>query len=170
MENKFMNSLEKAHKYLGVTIELRLKFEENYHRAVEQGLSFMFHIITVSGVIAGFGFTGLGEVSSRIFFVVGEALLFLNICIGLLFIKLFWYDDIKGMRVDIKSMAGIADSLKTALKDNDEEKTNKGIDELESFGKQEREMKGIFSTLPVVMIALIFTGGTFLLLSVLCVL
>ena len=160
-----MNIFEKAHKYLGVTVDLRRDWGVQYRKSADIGLSFIGQIVTISGVVAGFGFTAIGSINCKTFFIIGEAFLFLNICLGLFFIKKFWFEDLNQFRDDIKTMCKIADKLKNGLESNNESIMQVGIEELEAFGREKRDLGKIFSTLPVLMIIFIAIATIFLLMS-----
>lgn len=50
-------------------------------------LEFTYKIITVIGLVAGFGFTGLNYVKTMYYFLIGEMLFFLSIGFGIFWIK-----------------------------------------------------------------------------------
>jgi len=154
-----MELFEKTHKYLGVTIEMRHDFLIQARKSADQGLSFIGQIITVSGLIAGFGFTAAEHIRYEYFFAVGELLLFLNICVGLYFIKKFWYEEFDVFKSDIRMMALIAETLRVALEKRDESKAKEGIWKLEEFAQQERNVSNLFKLLPTIMIILILFAG-----------
>lgn len=160
-----MNIFEKAHKYLGVTIKLRNDWMIQYRQSSDRGLSFIGQIITISGVIAGFGFTAVNSITCRLFFILGEAVLFLNICTGLYFIKRFWFEDLEQFKADINAMHKIADSLKDGLEKKDENSARDGIKKLEKFAEDKRDLGKIFSMLPTFMIIFLAIAATLILLS-----
>jgi len=156
--------LEKAHEYLGVTIEMRRDFLIQARKSADQSLYFIGQIITASGLIAGFGFTAIANVQQIYLFALGELFLFLNICAGLYFMK-GWHDDFDIFKSDIRTLASIADTLKTALSDKNEIKAKNGIADLEKFASQERNTLKIFKILPEIMIVLILLSGLLILTS-----
>jgi len=162
-----MEIFEKAHKYLGVTIEMRRDFLIQARKSSDQGLYFIGQIITASGLIAGFGFTAIANIQQIYLFTLGELFLFLNICAGLYFMK-GWRDDFYIFKSDIGTLASIADTLKTALSDNDEARAKNGIAELEKFAGIERDTPKIFKILPEIMIVLILLSGLLILTSLIC--
>jgi hypothetical protein len=161
-----MEILKKAHKYLGVTIDMRRDFIIQARKSADKGLSFIGQIITVSGIIAGFGFTAIKDIECKNFFIFGELFLFLNICLGLYFIKKFWYEDFEIFKADIKKMHDIADTLKSGLEKGDEKKAQEGIAELEKFAQQERNLTKLFKLLPTLMIVFILIASIFILFSI----
>lgn len=160
-----MDIFQKAHKYLGVTIDMRRDWHIQYRQSADRGLSFIGQIITISGVIAGFGFTAVDNISCKIFFVFGEAFLFLNICMGLYFIKKFWFEDLQQFKKDIDTMSNIADKLKNGLEEKNETSAKDGINELEVFSQDKRDLGKIFNLLPTLMIGFIAVAAVLLLLS-----
>jgi len=71
-----MEILEEAHKYLGVTINMRRDFIIQARKSADKGLSFVGKIITVSGIIAGFGFTAIKNIEYKNLFIFGELFFF----------------------------------------------------------------------------------------------
>ncbi|MDD4358297.1 MAG: hypothetical protein PHY30_00600 [Candidatus Pacebacteria bacterium] len=161
-----MEILEKAHKYLKITVDMRRDFIIQAQKSADQGLSFIKQIITISGVIAGFGFTAIENIHCKNFFIFGEFFLFLNICFGLYFIKKSWYEDFETFKVDIKKMHSIAGILKIGLERKDKNKAQEGLAELEKFAQQERDMAKLFEFLPMTMILLILISSIFILFSI----
>lgn len=161
-----MDIFKKAHKYFGVTIDLRKDWQMQYRQSVDQGLSFIGQIITISGVIAGFGFTAVDNIICKPFFILGEVFLFLNICIGLYFMKKFWFEDLKHFKIDINTMQEIADKLKKGLENKNVNIAEEGINQLEKFADNKRDIKEIFYILPTLMIILIVFAAIFLLFSI----
>ena len=161
-----MEILKKAHKYLGITINMRRDFIIQARKSADNGLSFLGQIITVSGIIAGFGFTAIKDIECKNFFILGELFLFMNICLGLYFIKKFWYEDFEIFKADIKEMHNVADILKEGLEKQDENKAKEGIAKLEAFAQQERNVTKLFKLLPTLMIILVFISSILILLSI----
>lgn len=161
-----MDIFEKAHKYLGITIEMRRDFIIQARKSSDSGLSFIGQIITVSGIIAGFGFTAIENIECRYLFIFGELFLFINICLGLYFIKKSWYDDFEIFKADIKEMHSIANTLKVGIGNKDGEEAKKGVKRLEEFAQQERNTAKVFKILPMIMIILILMSSVFILLSI----
>ena len=136
-----------------------------YRQSADSDLSFIGKIITISGIIAGFGFTTVDSITYKKFFIFGEAFLFLNICLGLIFIKQFWFNELKQFREDIDIMDDIADKLESGLEEKDEESMKDGIKQLDEFAEQERGLGKVFNLLPILMIVFVAIAAVFLLLS-----
>lgn len=68
----FRSQSEMAEDYGKKTLDL-------YHRSID----FIYKTVTVIGLIAGFGFTGLDHVKNSLLFILGESLLFAAIAVGI---------------------------------------------------------------------------------------
>jgi len=161
-----METLEKAHKYLKVTIDMRRDFIIQARQSADKGLVFLGQVITISGVIAGFGFTAINSIQCKLLFISGELFLFINICLGLFFLNKFWYEDFEIFMNDIKKMKTIHDKLAEGLEYKKEDILKEGIVELENFAKQDRNSGKLFKILPRLMILLIFASSFLILLSI----
>jgi len=164
-----METLEKAHKYLGITIKMRRDFSIQARKSEDQGLHFVGQVITASGLIAGLGFTAIANIQQIYFFALGELVLIVNICVGLYFMKTAWYENLFLFRSDIRTMASIAKTLIAALTERSEEKAKNGIADLEKFASQEGNARKLFKILPEIMIMLILLSGLLILTSLIVI-
>lgn len=64
-------------------------------------------LIQVIGVVAGFGFTGLGYVKSNLLFFTGESLLFVAIFIGLFWTQKIYKSNFKGTNAEVERVKKI---------------------------------------------------------------
>lgn len=68
-------------------------------------LDFEYKILTVIGIVAGFGFTAIPRVSSIIIFLLGEGLLFSSIISGLYWLKRIYTSNIENIQNSSKELS-----------------------------------------------------------------
>lgn len=96
-------------KFFQLESEILGEHGENQKKLLYEVLSSTTQLIQVIGVVAGFGFTGLGYVKNLSLFIFGEVLLF-----GAIFIGLLWTQKI--YRSNIKSTGKEVDRVKSIFK------------------------------------------------------
>jgi len=68
---------------------------EKHGRVRKGAIQYNYELITIAGIVAGFGFTGIGRVETIFAFLIGEALLFSAIVVDLWFVKKMFLDEAK---------------------------------------------------------------------------
>src|SRR3989344_7391099 len=80
--DKFYES--QGSQYFRLESEILKAHGDDQKKLLYEILTSTTQLIQVIGVVAGFGFTALGFVENRIFFILGEFFLFVAILVGLL--------------------------------------------------------------------------------------
>lgn len=96
-------------KFFQLESEILGEHGDNQKKLLYEVLTSTTQLIQVIGVVAGFGFTGLGYVKNFSLFIFGEALLF-----GAIFVGLFWTQKI--YRSNIKSTDKEIERVKSIFK------------------------------------------------------
>ena len=74
------------------------KYGENELKLLDGTVEFCYKVIQVIGVIAGFGFTGVGFVKSHALFVIGEMILLAALIYGLFQIRRFYLTNLSAIQ------------------------------------------------------------------------
>ena len=102
------------------TIKRNLKFIEidskllrdiiNKHEGVrERAIKYVYQLITIIGVVAGFGFTAISSVKTLLPFVVGELSLIFAVAVGMRFIRSGFIDEADIYATYISKLGSIMD-------------------------------------------------------------
>jgi hypothetical protein len=141
------------------------------HEAARQNyIPYIYQLITAIGVVAGFGFAGLPFVKSTLLFILGEALLFVAIAMGMRFVKRAFLDD-------TQLYANIIQELNDVMEERLKLSPSQSVEDIKKWlqATTEKEL-AIFDVKPNniksnLVLGLIFyafiLGGGFLLLSLL---
>jgi hypothetical protein len=155
---------KKANEYFGALIEIDTQLSLNYKDSADKSLQFIYQIITLVSVIAGFGFTAIEHVNRK-FFLVGEAGLFLCIVVSLCVINIFWVSGLKSTEEFRAKHFKMRQDLKKAMLDHNEEKIKEIIKELENSPGPGKGVSNIFYWMSWAIISIITISSIFLLLS-----
>lgn len=179
--DKFYES--QGSKYFQLESEILAAHGEDQKTLLYKILNSTTQLIQVIGVVAGFGFTGLGYVNNLPLFFVGEFLLFLAIFIGLFWTQKIYKSNFAGTNTEVERVKGlfrdrfgtfkkIYDKALSATEKGEEikiphslmsELMKKNNEFLEKYQKKEAEKKE-WEPLPLLMVIFV-VGGISLLLS-----
>lgn len=99
-EPEFKTIQAESHQFYKNYQEVIGQFEEKENLLKEQSIGLFTTLLTSVGVIAGFGFTALGNVVNRLLFFVGESLLLFLIVFGLFILFTYNKSQEKKIRID----------------------------------------------------------------------
>ena len=178
--DKFYES--QGSKYFQLESEILKAHGDDQKKLLYEILTSTTQLIQVIGVVAGFGFTALGFVENRSFFILGELFLFIAILVGLFWTQKIYRSNITASDKEVvrvksifadryvilkkiydKALSDIENgaSIKiSALSMRELLKKNNGI--MESFAVQEVRQKD-WDPLATLMILFVFGGGSLLL-------
>lgn len=106
-------------KCLGTAlVDIQKKLINEHQKKAEQALNYIYQIVTITGVIAGFGFVSMSNANSALLFL-GELCLFSTIVGSLLVIKLFWIPGLKETEEYQLKIDQATQDLKKALIEQD---------------------------------------------------
>lgn len=94
-------------KFFQLESEILGEHGKNQKKLLYEVLTSTTQLIQVIGVVAGFGFTGLGYVKTPSFFIFGEALLFGAIFIGLLWAQKIYRSNLKSTDREVERVKSI---------------------------------------------------------------
>lgn len=94
-------------KYFKLESEILAAHGEDQKTLLYKILNSTTQLIQVIGVVAGFGFTGLGYVKSDVLFFTGESLLFVAIFIGLFWTQKIYKSNFKGTNAEVERVKKI---------------------------------------------------------------
>ncbi|MDD4989790.1 MAG: hypothetical protein PHW31_00550 [Candidatus Pacebacteria bacterium] len=94
-------------KFFQLESEILGEHGKNQKELLYKILTSTTQLIQVIGVVAGFGFTGLGYVKNFSFFIFGEALLFGAIFIGLLWTQKIYRSNLKSTDKEVERVKSI---------------------------------------------------------------
>ncbi|MBI4086209.1 MAG: hypothetical protein HY433_03155 [Candidatus Liptonbacteria bacterium] len=94
-------------KYFKLESEILAAHGEDQKTLLYKILNSTTQLIQVIGVVAGFGFTGLGYVKSDVLFFTGESLLFVSIFIGLFWTQKIYKSNFKGTNAEVERVKKI---------------------------------------------------------------
>lgn len=103
--DEFYNS--QGSKYFQLESEILAAHGEDQKTLLYKILNSTTQLIQVIGVVAGFGFTGLGYVKSNLLFFTGESLLLVAIFIGLFWTQKIYKSNFKGTNAEVERVKGI---------------------------------------------------------------
>lgn len=103
--DKFYES--QGSKFFQLESDILGEHGENQKKLLYEVLTSTTQLIQVIGVVAGFGFTGLGYVENPPFFIFGEASLFGAIFVGLFWTQKIYRSNIKGTDKEIERVKSI---------------------------------------------------------------
>lgn len=63
--------------------EIAKDYEKKTFKLYFKSIDFIYKTLTIIGIVAGFGFTAIGHVKNSIMFIIGEALFFSAIAVGI---------------------------------------------------------------------------------------
>ena len=152
-----MSLLDRGKDYFGALIKIRERLILQYQKSADQALGFVYQIATVTGVVAGFGFTAINH-ANRVLFITGECFLFVCIIGTLVAVRYYWISDLKSTEGFHNQINEKSESLKSALKEGNESKVKEIIDGLENFPNQPIDIaRKLEGTLSILLI--LFTAG-----------
>lgn len=144
-------------------------------------VDFTYHIVTVLGVVAGLGFTGLGYVKNLKLFVAGELVFFVGIAYGIFLVQFVYTGELLGLQKSlnkIKDHFRTRNELATKMLTEAAEQDSVSKEDIESLKKIDNETIKIFDMpnddhkwtlrfklLQVVLIILVIIGGVLVLSS-----
>jgi len=94
-------------KFFQLESEILGEHGDNQKKLLYEVLTSTTQLIQVIGVVAGFGFTGLGYVKNLSLFIFGEALLFCAIFIGLLWTQKIYRSNLKSTDKEVERVKSI---------------------------------------------------------------
>lgn len=160
--------------------EAMKEYGEKELKLMDDTLNFVYKMLQVIGIVAGFGFTGLGFVKQINFFILGEFFLLGSIVYGIYQIKRIYTTNLTSIQESRNEASKIfqeksqlfQDIIPKALKEGKIDMTNfqKRLDEIDGkllkffSKKRDKSVKNEEDFLNII-IFLFVTGGTFLLLS-----
>jgi len=170
-------------RYFQLESEILAAHGEDQKTLLYKILNSTTQLIQVIGVVAGFGFTGLGSVKNLPLFFAGEFLLFVAIFIGLFWTQKIYKSNFSGTNAEVERVKGlfkdrfntfkkIYDKALSATEKGEEIKISQSLmselmkknnDFLENYQKKETEKKE-WEPLPLLMFIFV-VGGIGLLLS-----
>jgi len=179
--DKFYES--QGSKYFQLESDILAAHGEDQKTLLYKILNSTTQLIQVIGVVAGFGFTGLGFVKNLPLFFAGEFLLFVAIFIGLFWTQKIYKSNFSGTNAEVERVKGlfkdrfntfkkIYDKALSATEKGEEIKISQSLmselmkknnDFLENYQKKETEKKE-WEPLPLLMFIFV-VGGIGLLLS-----
>ncbi len=94
-----IRTIEKsAHKHNELWSKVANKYSEVELKLIDDTIKFTYQIITIIGVVGGFGFTGIGAVKNISFFLAGEVVMMASIVVGIYNIKKFYTSNINSIQ------------------------------------------------------------------------
>ena len=132
-----MKDNEKIDVYFKAGIGIREDLMKQFSKASDQGLQFVYQIITVTGLIAGFGFSGIHYLN-RFYFSLGEIFLFLAILSGLVAVYFFWIDGLVSTEKLLMDHVAIGDKFRKGALDSNRDLIEEAASDFEKSMNQKK--------------------------------
>lgn len=167
--------LKKNLDFLGHDMKLLGEIVTTHEGARRRVLGFIYRVITVMGLVIGFGFTALPKVCNLTFFLIGQGILLMAIIFTLVWIKKNFLDEIKNYHKWIFDLRRIIDKRMqvdpnheaTAIESKMEEIKKDSLNfakDMRSSEESERWWQKIFGTGYIYFVLIIFVLGVFMVL------
>ena len=95
--------------FLDQDMKLLEEIVTTHEGARKRVLDFIYRVITIMGLVIGFGFTALPKVNNLTIFLIGQGVLLMSIIFTLIWIKKNFLDEIKNYRKWILDLRRIVD-------------------------------------------------------------
>ncbi len=142
-------------------------------KKLEIELWIIYKVITVIGIIAGFGFTALPSAKTFHLFLFGQFILFLTIAIGIFWIKKTFLDEASDYKSWMHSLGQIIDRrMKISSRDTIEDVQKemhaleaKELELIQEMKKGGNDNKGDYRITTLNVLCYLFIGGSIMLLT-----
>ncbi|MFH0739641.1 MAG: hypothetical protein V1819_00805 [bacterium] len=168
-QEEILQKISEIQEYIDSAFATMKEIVKDHDKFLIRILELSYRVVTVVGIVAGFGFTGISSVINRNLFFIGEIFLF-----GVIFLGIFW---LKKIYTDTKNIYnGYVNKIEKYIKDwekiglevargNFEHYTKDKIKEMEQaaediFEERLKNTDKVFS-----LMLLLFAVGSIILLS-----